>query len=91
MIRTTTMTMLAVGFFALTGISAMAATEATHRHGKAAVVAQVEGTAPASDATKPQKKVAKKAKGTKAGKDTAATTDGASAGAPASEKMPEKK
>ena len=46
MIRTTTMTMLAVGFFTLTGLSAMAATQATHRHGKAAVVAQADAPFP---------------------------------------------
>lgn len=86
MIRTTTMTILAVGLFTLTGLSAMAATQATHHHGKAAMVAQAGSTVPAA-AAKPQKKVAKKASVTKPGKDK---TDGTPAGTPAPEKMPEK-
>ena len=47
MIRTTT-TMLAVGFFTLTGLSAMASPKAAHHQAKSPVVAQAEG-APADD------------------------------------------
>jgi hypothetical protein len=99
MIRTTirtTMTALALGFFALTGASAMAASSTAHRHGKPAVVAQADSatTTPTSDATKAPKKTAKKAKVTakvtKAAKSKSAATDGATP-APAPEKMPEKK
>ena len=80
MIRTTT-TMLAVGFFTLTGLSAMASPKAAHHQAKSPVVAQAEG-APA-DAAKPAKK-AHKGKAAK-GKDKAASGE-AAAPAPADDK-----
>jgi hypothetical protein len=88
MISTKMTTLLAVGFFSVTGLSAMAAPKAVHHQAKVAVVAQAEGTTPAADAAKPQKKA--KSKGTKEkGKDKGAATDATPA--PAPEKMPEKK
>jgi hypothetical protein len=71
MIRTT-MTMLAVGFLTLSGVSAMAAPKASHptshHQNKVATVAEAGSAAPAADAAKPTKK-AKKAKVSQGGKD----------------------
>lgn len=83
MIRTT-MTMLALGFLAVSDVSAMAATKASH-HMKPVAVAANEGAGPAGDEAKPatakDTKKAHKAKGG-AKKDKAAGTDATGAQAP---------
>jgi hypothetical protein len=90
MIRTT-MTMLALGFLAVSDVSAMAATKASH-HMKPVAVAANEGAAPAGDEAKPAKDAngMKKAHKTKGGakKDKGAGTD--ATGAPAPEAAPQK-
>jgi hypothetical protein len=80
MIRTK-MTVLAIGFLALSGVSAMAATKASHHQVKAAVTAPAEG-APAAggDATKPAEP--KKAKKSHKAKDKAAGGESAPAPTP---------
>jgi hypothetical protein len=84
---TTTMTMLAVGFFTLSGVSAMAASKASHHQAKTAVVAQAEGGAPAGDAAKPAKKSkSKKSKVTKDGAKDKAPASETAAPAPAPDK-----
>jgi hypothetical protein len=89
MIRTT-MTMLALGFLAVSDVSAMAATKASH-HMKPVAVAANEGAAPAGDEAKPAAaKDAKKGHKAKGGakKDKGASTDATSA--PAPEAAPQK-
>jgi hypothetical protein len=91
MIRTT-MTMLALGFLAVSDVSAMAATKASH-HMKPVAVAANEGAAPAGDEAKPATtKETKKAHKAKAGAKGAAKQDKGTdaAGAPAPEAAPQK-
>lgn len=103
MIRTT-MTMLALGFLAVSDVSAMAATKGAtsgttttsaaattkvSHHVKPAAIAANEGAAPAGDEAKPAKeKKAHKSKGAKGTKDKATGTD--ATGAPAPEAAPQK-
>jgi hypothetical protein len=93
MIRTT-MTMLALGFLAVSDVSAMAATKASH-HMKPVAVAANEGAAPAGDEAKPATakettKDSKKAHKAKAGAKGAKGAGSDAAGAPAPEAAPQK-
>jgi hypothetical protein len=91
MIRTT-MTMLALGFLAVSDVSAMAATKATHHPmkiaAKTAVVAQAEGAAPSGDAAKPAKEPKKGHRAKGGGKAKAKAAGGEMPSTPAPEAAP---